>query len=483
MRKPRSIAVPFVFTIPWLTVGCSSSGPGPASNAVDAAVSDATATSDAKATSDARPTSDATAISDATATSDATGSSDAAGALDATPDAANDAAGAANLSRIKHVFVIVLENENFDVTFGSSAQNPFLKSTVLPAGVLLTNYFGIGHVSLGNYIAMISGQSLTTDTRLDCQVYKDFNLTGVTTDGTNQAIGTGCVYPSSIPSLPDQLNDAGLSWKAYMEDMGNDPSRESATCGHPALNAADLTQSAEAPKPDAGVPEGDQYATRHNPFVYFHSIIDSPDCARNVVNFTNLASDLSSIATTANFVFITPNLCDDGHDGDGTGAPGKGCVNGLPGGLTSADAFLHTWVPKITASPAYLKDGLLIITFDEGGSSQTVTPVDGGVNVNLSFAGTSCCNQQPGPNVTYPFTITQAASATTSFTISMASFGGDRTGTIMLSPFIKAGTQSAVPYNHYSLLKTLEDIYGLSHLGFANQPGLASMGTDVFSNP
>jgi hypothetical protein len=451
MRKPRSIVVPFVFTIPWLTTGCSSSSP--VANVGDAGLPDATASSDAMATADAPP------------------------------DAASDATGAAGLSRIKHVFVIVLENENFDVTFVSSTQNPFMKNTLLPEGVLLTNYFAIGHVSLGNYIAMISGQSLTTDTRLDCQVYKDFNLTGVTADGTNQAIGTGCVYPSSIPSLPDQLGAAGLTWKAYMEDMGNDPNRENATCGHPALGATDLTQTAEAPKPDAGVPEGDQYATRHNPFMYFHSIIDSPNCATNVVNFSNLASDLSSTSTTANFVFITPNLCDDGHDGDGTGAAGKGCSNGQPGGLTSADAFLQTWVPKITASPAYMQDGLLIITFDEGGSTQTVTPVDGGVAVSLSFAGQSCCSQQAGPNVTYPFSITQQASPTTTYTISMADFGGDRTGTIMLSQFIKAGTQSTVPYNHYSLLKTLEDIYGLSHLGFANQAGLASMGTDVFSAP
>ena len=65
-----------------------------------------------------------------------------------------------------------------------------------------------------------------------------------------------------------------MTWRAYTEDMGNDPSRESATCGQPALNALDLTQSAEAPS--ASVPLGDQYAARHNPFVYFHSIIDSP---------------------------------------------------------------------------------------------------------------------------------------------------------------------------------------------------------------
>ena len=104
------------------------------------------------------------------------------------------------------------------------------------------------------------------------------------------------------------------------------------------------------------------------------SIIDSPICLTNVVNLDRLATDLTSISTTPNLVFITPNLCDDGHDGDGTGAPGRGCADGRPGGLASADAFLASIVPKILASPAYQQDGMLLITFDESGyTTSTVT--------------------------------------------------------------------------------------------------------------
>ena len=150
-------------------------------------------------------------------------------------------------------------------------------------------------------------------------------------------------------------------------DMGNDPTREAATCGHPTLNTTDLTQSAEAPS--AAVPLGDQYATRHNPFMYFHSIIDSPDCGQNVVNLNKLTTDLQSISTTANFNLITPNLCDDGHDSP--------CVNGQPGGLVSANTFLQKWVPIITASPAFQQDGLLIINFDES-SYASVTQLASG---------------------------------------------------------------------------------------------------------
>jgi len=98
--------------------------------------------------------------------------------------------------------------------------------------------------------------------------------------------------------------------------MGLNPKREQTTCGQPldpqgkvALNELDDTQGAETH------PGGDQYAARHNPFVYFHSLIDSGECARHVVNFNQLAHDLQHESTTPNFVFITPNLCHDGHDG------------------------------------------------------------------------------------------------------------------------------------------------------------------------
>jgi hypothetical protein len=277
----------------------------------------------------------------------------------------------------------------------------------------------------------------------------------MTPDG--QAIGTGCVYPSTIKTLPDQLKAVGKTWRAYMEDMGNDPSRESATCGHPALNSTDNTQAAQAPS--ATVPLGDQYASRHNPFVYFHSIIDSPECAKNVVNLNQLQKDLASDLTTPNFVFITPNLCNDGHD-----AP---CKNGQPGGLVSADAFLQKWVPVITGSKAYKQDGLLIVMFDES-DLESKTSSSGAVA--LSADGQFCCNQQPGPNLS-PFP--QTVNLTPTVTLNFQSYGGDRTGAVLLSPSLKAGTVSNTPFNHYSLLKSLEDIFGIKqHLGYASQPGL-----------
>ena len=355
---------------------------------------------------------------------------------------------------IRHVFVIVLENKDYETTFGPRSEAPHFARTLAARGVLLTQYFGTGHYSLDNYLAMISGQAATPETRDDCEIYSEFVSAGTTADG--QAIGRGCVYPASVQTLPGQLTAVHKTWRGYMEDLGNDPDREAATCGHPPLGSRDPTQDAQAPS--ARVPQGDQYAARHNPFVYFHSIVDSPACALNVVNLGRLPLDLAARRTTPNFVFISPNLCHDGHD-----AP---CKNGEPGGLKSADAFLRKWVPLIMASPAYRQAGLLVITFDEG-DVEPVRNSIGGTFVN--YRGEKCCNQQPGPNIA-PFPqSTRSGDETTTF----QDFGGDRTGALLLSPFLKGGTVSRTPFNHYSLLKTLEDLFGTrGYLGYAGQAGL-----------
>ena len=396
-------------------------------------------------------------------------------------------------ANVRHVFMIVLENKSFADTFGTSTQDPYLQKTLVPMGALLTEYYGTGHVSLDNYISMISGQSPTPDTDNDCLPgftgtvgnYNNVEQTGVAPNHQVAASG-GCIYAADVKTLPGQLTEAGYTWKGYMEDMGNDPARESATCGHPAIGVGtDHTNTAEAPS--AAVPAGDAYATRHDPFMYFHSIIDSPSCNTHVVNLDRLTGDLASERTTPNFVFITPNLCSDGHDGSGTGAPGTTCANGQPGGLTSADAFLQTWVPKILASPAYRKDGLLIITFDESNYTESVSsdPATGQTTVDITFAGQSCCDQQPGPNLSgiRPGTFTLVSTPSLVENIVINGFGGDRIGALLLSPFVKPGSTSATPYNHYSLLRSLEDIFRLDeHLGYAADDPRTSYVLDTIGN-
>ncbi len=379
-------------------------------------------------------------------------------------------------ANVKHVFIIVLENKSYSDTFGTSTQDPYLQNTLVPQGALLTQYYGTGHVSLDNYISLISGQAPTQDTTNDCLPgftgtignFNNVKQTGWAPQGQVVAEG-GCIYAKDVPNLPMQLEAAGLTWKGYMQDMGNDPARESATCGHPAIGTGtDDTNSAEPPS--TAVPLGDQYATRHNPFMYFHSIIDDArSCAKHVVNLNDLPGDLKNEKETPNFVFITPNLCNDGHDGSGTGAAGTTCVNGQPGGLTSADAFLKTWVPKITESPAFKKDGLLIITFDESNYVENASLNGSQEVVAITFPGQTCCNQQPGPNLSgvRPGTFALVNTPSLLEEIVINGYGGDRIGAVLLSPFVKPGSTSETPYNHYALLKSIEDIFHLDHIGYA----------------
>jgi hypothetical protein len=358
---------------------------------------------------------------------------------------------------VRHVFVIVLENEGSASTFGDPAADPYLAGTLPSLGAFVPNYFGIGHESNDNYVAMISGQGPGPQSQADCQLYDDFQgsvLSGTGTPLDGQAAGSGCIYPTSVPTITDQLAAAGLTWKGYMGDMGNVPTREAAGCGHPALGSQDGTQSAVA---------GDGYVSRHDPFVYFHGIMDDQaSCAAHIVPLgtssgslpatapvgtTGLVTDLGRIATTPNLSFIVPNVCDDGHD--------YPCTN-EPTPSTSAvgdiDTFLRTWVPLITNSPAFHKDGLLAIVFDEASG-----PPNGD--------SSACCDEVPGPNSPLP---------------GIDGPGGGRTGAVLLSPFIKGGTVSQTAYNHYALLGSLEDIFGVARLGFAaDVPN--SFGVDVFT--
>ena len=329
---------------------------------------------------------------------------------------------------IKNVFVIVLENENYDTTFGKDSKAPYLAKTLVSKGQLLTHYFGIAHFSLPNYIAMISGQGPNPQTQTDCQFYNDFTPGVIGADG--QAMGTGCVYPAAVKTVADQLKAKGLSWGGYAEDMANVPT-EAQTCRHPEIGMRDGTQSATAES---------QYAARHNPFMYFHSIIDSPDCAKYSVDLKRLPATLSA-GDTPNFVFITPDLCSDGHDGTCADPKQKGGFEGI-------DAFLSTWVPKIMASPAYRSGGLLVIAFDE------------------SESGAESCCVDDAPNSPNPGLTSQGP-------------GGGRTGAVLLSPYIKAGTRNDKPYNHYSLLRSVEDIFGLAPLGYAKRS--TGFGSDVYN--
>ncbi|MEI2777645.1 MAG: alkaline phosphatase family protein [Tetrasphaera sp.] len=346
-----------------------------------------------------------------------------AGAANARVDApaANPAAAA---PPIKHLFIINIENKGYAKTWGPTSKAPYLARTLRSKGVLLSDYYGTAHNSQPNYIAQISGQGPNRKMQYGCVVYSPFKVTGTAAYG--QYVGSGCVFPAQVKHLPGQLQAKGLRWKGYMQDMGT-------PCRHPAIGAKDDTQHAEV---------GDQYAARHNPFVYFRSIIDSPSCEKNVVDLSRLTTDLRSVATTPNYVYISPDLCNDGHD-----IP---CVDGRAGGLPQIDKWMKAWVPKILDSPAFKQDGALVITADEAETRDS----------------TACCGEGPAPNAPLP---------------GIDGLGGGRIGALVISRFARPGTATTRDYNHYSLLASTQDIFTVPYLGYAAKPALPRFGRDVWN--
>jgi hypothetical protein len=166
---------------------------------------------------------------------------------------------------------------------------------------------------------------------------------------------------------------------------------------------------------------------------------------------TGLAADLSSEATTPNFSFIVPNQCNDAHDF-------PTCTDGRRGGPQRASRWLKTWIPRIEASPAFKHDGMIVIVFDE------------------ALFPSSCCGEKKGPNLG-----PNNNNGGSYGPLTPLATGGGVTGAIFISKFIKPHTVSPRFYNHYSYLRSMEDLFGLPHLGYAAQAGLRPFGKDIYT--
>jgi len=331
--------------------------------------------------------------------------------------------------RIRHVFVVNIENKGFRATWGPHSAAPYLAKRLRAKGVLLTQYYGTAHHSLGNYLAQISGQGPSYATQHDCPVYTRFKETRPVVK-PGQVVGNGCVYPKKVRTLPGQLVKAGLSWRGYMEDMAR-------PCQHSRLGAKERWTSAK---------RHEQYATRHNPFVYFRSITSRPSyCKAHVKPLSALTRDLRRTSTTRTLSYLTPDLCHDAHDAR--------CADGGPGGLRAANQWFKTWIPKILRSPAFRANGMLVITADE--------------SEGVREDSRACCGEGVGPNAGRP---------------GIEGPGGGRIGALVISPYVTAGATSSRTYNHYSLLGSIEDLFGLPRLGYARTVAHV-FGHDVYHAP
>jgi phosphatidylinositol-3-phosphatase len=262
------------------------------------------------------------------------------------------------------VIVVVMENaESTDVVGNAAA--PYTNSLIRRYGLASQSY-AVAHPSLPNYLALTSGST-----------------NGVSSDCTECHV--------RAPNIVDQLQAARVSWKAYLEDV---------------------------PSPCFGGAAAGGYAKKHNPFIYYDDVGSSPARCARLVGFGQLASDLRR-GTLPTFAWITPNLCDDGHD----------C------GVSVADRFLARTLPALVRELG--PHGFLVLTWDEGSSDA------------------SCCG---------------------------GAARGGHIATIAIGADVRRGARQALPVDHYGVLGTIEEALRLPPLAGAADPRSGRL-TALFARP
>jgi phosphatidylinositol-3-phosphatase len=328
------------------------------------------------------------------------------------------------LPEVKHVFVIMLGENGYEETFGEGSQSGYLAKELPAQGELLPNYFAVTAGELANQIALISGQGPTPETAAGCPNYAD--VTPGTESPEGQVEGSGCLYPATTKTLPGQMTEAGLKWRAYVEE------------------------------PEDGAGQEGCAVTPRNPFVYFHSIVDDSKCAQSDVGLPQLSKDLQGNGEKfPALAYILPNDC---HKGDE-----ESCPEGTSTGLAASEEFLKAVVPSIQESFAYKDGGLIAIT-----SAQA--PQQG---ENADSSG--CCISPDYPNT--PEDESQAVSTGAV----KETGGGGQVGMLLLSPLIEPGSTSETYFNHFSLLATIEELFGLEKIGYAAEPAITGFDESIFN--
>ncbi|MFZ1107240.1 MAG: alkaline phosphatase family protein [Rhodomicrobium sp.] len=352
----------------------------------------------------------------------------ALGALAAVLFAASAQAG--EVSRYDHIFVIVAENKNFEQIVGS-ANAPRLNALAMNYG-LATNSYGVVHPSQANYIAMLGGDTfgIHNDDAWFCtpkMVAPDCEFAGTSGYATHVV---------QARSLMDQLTQANLTWKGYFQDLPEPGS------------LAIFNPGRETPEPGRA---RFLYAAKHNAFISFEKTRNDPKLAEKIVPLDRLHADLASGALP-NFAHIILNQCNEMH---GLYAaepmPPSDCVldNGKPETVEAlirrGDKAIGDIVDEIVASRPWSsgENIAIVVTFDEDSTN--------------SAGRQGCCGYDPN---------------------SPANFGGGRIATIVVTNHGPRHIEDATPYNHYSLLRTVEEAFGITeHLGFAaaDDKGVKSM--------
>ncbi|HYM96194.1 MAG TPA: alkaline phosphatase family protein [Candidatus Sulfotelmatobacter sp.] len=296
-----------------------------------------------------------------------------------------------DLKNFQHVFVIMMENTGYDQLIGDP-NAPWINHAAKTYG-LATNYTGVTHPSQPNYIAATSGST-----------------NGVANDNDTTI---------HVTNVVDQLESHGKTWKAYMQSYS-------------LCNGVQLAHAC-----------GDQlYERKHNPFVSYADVQNSPARMANIVDLSSLSGDLAG-GKVANYVWISPDQCNDMHGRSTAGACNFSNVEGL---IAAGDAFLSNTVGMIMSSPAWTGNSVIFIAWDESEFT------------NSGFGGfgddSGCCDAVAGQ-------------------------GGGHVVSLVISHSNHKAVTSATAYNHYSILATIEGGWKLGCLGFtcdtANVPAMGAL--------
>jgi phospholipase C len=326
-----------------------------------------------------------------------------------------------------HVFIIMMENASYsEVLSPGNTNDPYIQHLAATYG-LATSYFGVTHPSMPNYLAATSGSTW-----------------GSNSDDTAQKTLL------DHQNIVDQLEAAHISWKAYMEGLP-----------YPGFlgDSADYTAS----PPSAG---NALYLLKHDPFLLYPDVYNNPARADKVVPLTQLATDLAS-NDVPQYAWITPDICNDMHGMSGPACPFPSTGSGPSvQNFQQGNAFLQHWVNAIMNSGAWNPRSVIFITWDEGGSSN-VAPYS-----PESTAG--CCDSPILPNP--PVNPTDVSGGDLA---GGTVFGGGPVPMIVVSGDVHGHVVDSTPSNHYSLLRTVEDIFSLSYLEMAGDSNQASSLTSL----
>jgi phospholipase C len=326
---------------------------------------------------------------------------------------------AANMPRYEHIFIIIEENHSADEIIGDPSA-PAITKRAKGYG-LASQFYAERHPSEPNYVALVGGDTfgIADDDAFYCRP-------GLAQFGCAKSSRAGYVdHTVAKPNLASQLDAHGISWKGYFESI---PEPGSGAYRWPSTQ-----------HPISGQPEG-LYAAKHNGFITFKSVQDDPKRKQKIVGFDALDRDIAS-GTLPAFAIIVPNQCNDMHGLHGNDVPADCAGSNQKGLVARGDRVVGSLADKIMGSAAWTGAGnsAIVITFDENDDDRPDKHPPG------------CCGTGASdPN----------------------NPGGGWIPTVVITNHGPRGLDDPTPYNHYSLLRTVETAFGMNeYLGHAADSG------------